>query len=685
MQRIKKFLPLILVLFFFFKPVYCISLSDSTKYNSTKNSEAQVDTLAKVDSIKTKLYRNLFLQYKSGIQNLEGTTKIKKHLNLLDYRFTGDFIPYMSFGYEQDLGWTGQPSEIMLYGLGFGSISYLSSQVPINNRITNALDLNITQSESIDSIIIPPIYKGFLYNLYNNPISTIFIEKNEYVKTPYTRIRYYQGPNSEGYVDAIYRTRLMHKLFGQFEATNTSIENSFTNSSYSSWKLHTSIRYLFNKSFNLVGDYSFVNQKVGLYGGVDKDSILSLDNGSVNDLMYNRILAPVNFKDRYQKTKRHNFTLKLLSSIGKTYNSELNFYYQFQLVEFRQNEKNSDANIKRIFDNNKYKTLGINFSQNLKLNRFNFDIISKYESTEFKTPLFSSNKNITSFSIAGNISPSLLGSKVKPDLFGKYLNTDGNTFLGIGGSVFIILSDNISIYSGYSRIEKPFSVLQNNFFSTGDLTSNDIQNINLSEFGIKFSYDKLNGVLKYFSYNNNNEFVPVLNKRREKPKSIYVTNYFTAPNTIHGVNLSLNIKIWKILIETNTNLYPDNNRLTGKSVPTFAFRGGIYFKGFLFHNNLDLKTGFNFQFATEQDFRFYDFERNMSSNYFDEELILLNINRPQVPQYFTMDFFTAGRIQERAIVYFILENLFDTKYYIMPYYPKQERGFRFGISWEFLN
>lgn len=685
MHRIKKLLPLILALLFFLKPVYGFSSSDSTKYNSTKDTTITADTLTKIDSIKTKLYRNLFLFYKTGISNLEGTIKYKKQLDLLEYRFTGDFIRYLPFGYEQDLGWTGQPSEVMLYGLGFGSISYLSSQVPINNRITNALDLHITQSEGLDSLIIPPIYKGFLYNLNNNPISTIFVEKNEYVKTPYSRVRYYQGPSSEGYVDAIFRTRLMHKLFGQFEATNTSIEKGFTNSSYSSWKLHSSIRYLFNKSFNLVGDYSFVNQNVGLFGGVNRDSILSLNNGSVNDLLYNRILAPVNFKDRYQKTKRHNFTLKLLSSLGKTYNSELSFYYQFQLLEFRQNEKNSDANIKKIFDNNKYKTLGVNFSQNLKINNFNFDIISKYESTEFRTPLLGSNKNITSFSIAGNISTSILGSKVKPDLFGKYLNTDGNTFLGIGGSAFLILSDNISIYGGYSIIEKPFSVLQNNFLSTGNLTSNDKQNLNLSEFGIKFSYDKLNGVLKYFSYNNDNEFVPILNKPWEKPKSIYVTNYFTAQNTIHGINLSLIVNFRKILIETNTNLYPDDNILTGKSIPTFSFKGGIYFKGFLFHNNLDLKTGFNFQFATEQDFRFYDFERDMSSNHFDEKISTLNIDRPMVPQYFTMDFFTAGRIQERAIVYFTIENLFDTKYYIVPYYPKQERGFRFGISWEFLN
>jgi outer membrane cobalamin receptor len=52
---------------------------------------------------------------------------------------------------------------------------------------------------------------------------------------------------------------------------------------------------------------------------------------------------------------------------------------------------------------------------------------------------------------------------------------------------------------------------------------------------------------------------------------------------------------------------------------------------------------------------------------------------------FQLDFFLAGKIQDRATVYFVFENILNAKYFIAPYYPKQARGLRFGIAWEFLD
>jgi hypothetical protein len=50
-----------------------------------------------------------------------------------------------------------------------------------------------------------------------------------------------------------------------------------------------------------------------------------------------------------------------------------------------------------------------------------------------------------------------------------------------------------------------------------------------------------------------------------------------------------------------------------------------------------------------------------------------------------IDFFLAGQLQERAILYFVFENLLNSKYFIVPYYPKQERSVRFGVAWEFFD
>ena len=83
-----------------------------------------------------------------------------------------------------------------------------------------------------------------------------------------------------------------------------------------------------------------------------------------------------------------------------------------------------------------------------------------------------------------------------------------------------------------------------------------------------------------------------------------------------------------------------------------------------------------------------DFEKNIS---FNKYYTIVNFvpTSTLIPGSFSpsfqLDFFLAGKIQNSATVYFVFENLFNAKYFIVPYYPKQARGIRFGVAWEFLD
>ncbi len=684
LKLLKSFILISLLSTAFYYPA--IHAQPVKSHNGSKDSvlvekrEVNKDT-TKTVRIKLTPIKTLGFEFSKNFFNLKSKQFYRK-----DYRFVGDVLTYIPFAYSQDLGWLGQPSEIMLYGLGFGNISYLNNSLTINNRITNSLDLNLVQSEDLDSITVTPLYNGFVFNLFNNPVTTIFNYANEFVKVPYSRIRYYQAPNSEAFVDAIFKTRIQPKLYGQFEVTNNSIDNGYKNSNFSAWKIHSSLRYMFNKSLNLVGTYNFTNQYTGLFGGVNRDSILNIEGSSFNEILYNRIEAPVMFPDMYKKTKRHNFVLSLLTNLGNFYSSNFNLYYQFHLTEFRQNEKKTDPGTKTIFDNNKYKSYGLNFLQHLKTRLINLSIISNYERTEFNTPLLSDNPSITSFSIAGIASSKLINGLILPSIFAKYLNSNNEAYFGAGGALSISLSGKLNIYGGYSSLQKPLpEVYKNINYAASQGESNLTEKLRLLEIGIKVDLPAAKGVLKFFHYKNDNEPLSFLNSNSYFPKSIYVTDFTLRPVEYSGINITATFKFWKILIEANGSYYFQNANFSQLNLPDYTFRGGIYFKGFLFQNNLDLKSGFNFQFATGENFRYYDFERNISSNSFFRQPALFNIDLLQVPQYFAVDFFTAGRVQERAIVYFVIENLFDSKYFIVPYYPKQERGLKIGISWEFLN
>jgi hypothetical protein len=134
---------------------------------------------------------------------------------------------------------------------------------------------------------------------------------------------------------------------------------------------------------------------------------------------------------------------------------------------------------------------------------------------------------------------------------------------------------------------------------------------------------------------------------------------------INGAGIVLNYQYWKILIETNTFYYFNDEDVIG--VPELQFTGGLYLKSKFFENNLNLKSGFTFYYTGK------------TSSYSGKWGIV------EVEPSNKIDFILIGEIQELAIVYFIWENLFDNQYFITPYYPMPETNIRFGLSWELFN
>ena len=159
---------------------------------------------------------------------------------------------------------------------------------------------------------------------------------------------------------------------------------------------------------------------------------------------------------------------------------------------------------------------------------------------------------------------------------------------------------------------------------------------------------------KYFKKENNGHYsisVPVWTGIE-----IGIPNY-----SFEGIGSCLNYKIWELLFQINTSYYFNTTSLF--QLPDWQFAGGIYLADFFFNNNLNLKTGFKFNYTGKINYLSY-----------------YNVDPSN-----KLDFNLIGEIKERAIVYFVWENLFNNQYYITPYYPMPERNIRFGIAWELFN
>ncbi len=161
------------------------------------------DTTLVIDSLSTlqKIRPDTLVPITTGILSGESTIISRKTFLFTPYRFTGDLLRPLSLSFIKDLGFIGQPHETFIYGVGNRGISFLQDGVLWNNRYSNSLDLNLVQSEDIDSIEIVPSPRGFLYGPYNNPVAVNFIMRDFLSPQPYTRIRYYEGPNGEAMID----------------------------------------------------------------------------------------------------------------------------------------------------------------------------------------------------------------------------------------------------------------------------------------------------------------------------------------------------------------------------------------------------------------------------------------------------------------------------------------------------
>lgn len=674
-MMIKK-IYLILLLFLLYSPIYSqtdssfVILSDSLKVDSLNVITDSLKVAS--DSLKTSIPRDTLrpVYYKGLIDEYSlGHSKDKYSIDRIDYRFTGDILNSLPFGYHADLGSVGNPSEVYLYGLGFNNISYQENGIEITNRFQNALDLNLIQSEAIDVIELPTLASGFIYNNRSNPVTLNIITRNRVTSRPYTRMKFYQAPENEGFINGQFSGYIFRRINVAFGFTNQSAETRYKNSELSNWLFNTSIRYMPSNRLNFIAAYSHSKLNMDLNGGVDMSS--------TPDLIYNNVQADVNFLDRYNKASRHNLSLSSIYEIDSTSYTNLSVYYQYNLNEFRLNELSADTTDLRIKNNNSYKTFGVNLHQRININEIRLDIIGNYEYTNFDVA-YNQIPDYATWSLSGKLNWNILSGLAVPSIFVKTSGMDENNYFGYGAELVVNPTEGLSIHAGISNYDKPLNRFLNLINEKNDVT--------VFEAGIKSNLSFMNASLKYFSIEQSNyrfgSHVEDISFFQQPEIFTYSIDDFKRS----GINLNLNLKLWKLLLQTNSSIYFNESHLARYSIPAQTSFGGLYYVDTLFNKNLDLKAGINYKFFGERGFAVYDFQRMQTAFNFATGEPITGIDLEElIGNSYQFDLFVTGTIRKNAIVYIIFENLFDEQYYVVPYYPIQPRGLRIGVAWEFFD
>ena len=592
------------------------------------------------------------------------------YLRKNDYRYTPDYLKLFEFTYLAETGNLGFPDPIYLYGLETYKTNFLKDGISLNGSPFGLYDLNYLQSETIDSIEIIPLPRGFLYGSYNKSASVNFISKDFISINPLTRIKYYQGAFGESMLDGIFNSVLYKKLFGFLDVTNRKLDKRFINSDFSSWQVAVKLRYLFSNSYNITGSYGYNKIYKGLNGGVNVDT-LNLLGVDVNTYLYDEIRAPVVNQITDMDVTQHSFDLRLLAKPFDGSNTDFNLYYKFDGQSLNNLGDNSND-----FEKSKNKLYGLSLNQIYKKDVYNFNLIACYEHSDidlifpFTSQLSTDHyiHKLNLLSIAG-VAGLNVSDRIKASIFYKYSSLTDEMVnysninwesKGVGLDLNISICDELSFYSGYSFFK--------NYFDKNYLGNAEASVISsLNNFYLKLSLFVRNST----GYNNkgfSNLNFPNLLLLNLQPNSSLMDNPY-----VMGIGENIKYRFWVISFENNTSYYSGDYMLNSfrskglLGIPEIFSRSGVYISDSLFSSNLNLKCGFVFTYYGRIKYI------NTLSSIFETN-----------PAY-TIDFTLAGRIRNAATVYFSWENLFDEKYYLIPYYPALGRNLRFGIAWDLFN
>jgi outer membrane cobalamin receptor len=572
----------------------------------------------------------------------------RKEFLFSDYRYSGDFLKQFPLTFTQDLGFIGYPNQSFIYGIGNSGVSYLIDGVFWNDRFSNSLDLNLVQSEDIDSIEIVPLPRGFLYGPFNNAATVNFITRDFVSQAPYSRIKYYEGPDGEAMIDGKFNAQVMKRLNFSFEVTNRGKDSVYSNTAFSLWQANAKLKYFLSNSFNLAVDYRFNHLRRGLNDGVNIDSAQQISS-DVNSILYYPLQAPVNSPFQKQEILQNIIVLKTLAKPFDNSNLNVSFYYQHSLDEtkdFKDSTRNSFNNNEKVYGG------ALDFTQ--RVEAVSFQILSSFERENNFTKnetyqgksLFQDDYSrlYNHFSLGGIFTLFLLDDDLQSSIFLKHENLSANDFsysnFGEGIDLKYKLFDFLHFYTGISKYE-----------------ISGIHDLNDFEAGAYYKNSNLVLNLKYFHLENYLNFIA----GPDIPRDL-------STEKIKGLGLTFNWNFWLLLLETNTTYYNSQKDVMLKNLPDWNFAGGIYLNNYYFDNNLKLKVGFKF---------FYNGKINFFNTYYGFTSMVDPSNK--------LDFNLIGEIKERAIVYFTWENLFNNQYYVTPYYPMPERNIRFGIAWELFN
>jgi outer membrane cobalamin receptor len=620
-----------------------------------------------------------------------------------DYRTLTDLLSSLPGIFVNDKGSPGQENPVTFAGAGFSATEFLVDGISHNEPFTGTYDFALFPVEAVERLEVVTGTRAFLYGDDAAGGAINVVTKSFSNNRPFTRIRYSQANNSYTQTDALFsqnifaRFNLMFGLsylgYGQDNAANA-YEGRYPNAASGAYTFRTKLRYNVSPTVNVEFTHFYHQSLTNLNGGVD---IINTPPVS----WFDEANAKVINTDAYEKRFNHHAALTgVYRPTGdSTLSATVTVFGSDMLRQYRDEENRLKPNGVFVHDNFEASVIGALAQSEWTWGGNALSASAESRETQYERSIFgmSSTERRQRLSVKDELSPFRF---VTVAGFIKVEDGQKQILENFGADGSIRISDVLSATAGASQAHRRPTKMETYLASgAADTTiAKILQNSQLVPWQSPKAplLDEIHHVAELgLRFTPHEQFVIGLTASRRTIDN-WIDNSLITPHQGQNVTFtiltpSLQTHLGRFFLDASAEYTHqtdldrgDRNAITTMQVrpypnaykvllyPEWRGQCSLYFRGTLAKGNLDMKAGVNARFWSAYDGEQYRFVDGVPNPTF----------RQSIGNAGMLDVFLIAHLGD-AQIHVIMENVTNTGYMLAPFYPMFDRGFRFGVSWEF--
>jgi len=599
-----------------------------------------------------------------------------------DYTDMRDWLMRFEGAYARDIGILRGAIGMEFFGANDRQSSLLVNGLPSQNPFTNTGLFPFVATEEVQSIDVTPQYASFWQGGNGTSSNIDVTEMNRDNPAPYSRIRHTEGPAEYLYTDALFSQNTSRNENLTLALTRSSWDGEFDTTTTDMWDLRGTYRWNVSPTGTLIFRARYSDHIVHLYGGVNPNPL----TGAWADTTFSRIFAPTINTGIRSDIVRSNFETEYrLYPFGDTMNVASALVYYTSFSRWYSDRMHLAAGLQREDYVERSDVVGIAMAYQTIPAPFKIDLgagvryVNAYNSPNFQefTQLQYDARGMVSLDV--KLLELSAMARVERSVSGFTFGT------GVGGTLHI--GNGISIWTGASTSSRSPSIAEFTWSNPGDMHQKAITNEILSILEAGMTVEGTLGHARITGFH----------RRIEDPIRVFLY-YSEPPRESRPIRIFENGKSqeatggsasWQLIfplaglhlgLEGNATWVRQSGMPVQPVTPEWYGWMEFYLRTSLFNNALYLKSGFRVRAADRQ-----------IGESFDPKLEIFTPVLPggqfavyEYPGYTISDFFLHAKVKT-ALLYVVVDNIFDDNYITAVLYPMLGRNVRFGVSWEFLD